>query len=142
MSLPTQAEYESREAQMLYAQIAATSKKSGAERKEAKADWLELLGQPERLQERAEWLLGGSYGYGSWKRAQAILAAKRGNRTAQLGLLLAPLECGCSPVAARQVFMAAPESVQNAATAALMNALLEVARVQAEEAAAQTVSAP
>ena len=44
------------------------------------------------LSERAGWLLAGNYGKGAYDEAWRIVKAKRGNRTAALGQLLAAME--------------------------------------------------
>jgi hypothetical protein len=94
-TIPTQAEYEAREARDLARKLAEIDAAPLSERKEAKAEYASALTDPELIQERCEWLLNGSYGFGACKAAARIQAQQRGNKAAALGLLVAALDWNC-----------------------------------------------
>lgn len=64
-------------------------------RKEAQADVLELMVEPEEVAIRLTWMLDGNYGYAEQYRLMDIRNNKRCNRSAQAMQLLAYSECQC-----------------------------------------------
>ena len=103
--IPTQAEYEEREAVDLRRKLAEVERAPLADRKAAAADYARTLAEnPDIVAERVDWLIQGSYGYGSYRAALRILADKQSNRAAQLGQMIAALEWQCPNARARQVY--------------------------------------
>lgn len=103
--IPTQKEYEEREAADLRRKLAEVEAAPLADRRAAAADYARTLTEnPDIVAERVDWLLLGSYGYGSYRAARRILADKRTNRVAQLGQMIAALEWLCPNARARQAY--------------------------------------
>ena len=103
--IPTQREYEEREAADLRRKLTEIERAPLAERREAAAAYTEALSQyPEVVAERVEWLINGSYGYGAHAAARRILADTHSNRAAQLGQLTAALEWLCPNARARTAY--------------------------------------
>lgn len=92
----------------------------------ARDSYRALLISPETLQQRAEALVSGEYGY-----AAAFEAAKhrlprttqRGSRPVALATLLAAYECGCPAAEASQVWGELSRKQQGLAASALTRAL-------------------
>jgi hypothetical protein len=115
--METQREYETRELRSLAAQLAACVNAPLADRKEAQAEWRKALVEaPDMIAERVGWLIEGCYGFGAYLRAQESLKS-RGNRPAQLALLLAPLDFQCPQAMARAAFASITEEQQERVTA-------------------------
>lgn len=122
--LMDQAAYEKRERELHLAHISRVESAPLADRKAGNADYLELLSDPARLQERAEWLLEGCYGKGAHMAAQAIRnQSKRANRAAAFGQLLAALECGCPADYARRAWLVLPTDLRAKVDEILLRAL-------------------
>lgn len=121
-----QNEYERNERAMLARQLQDVERAPLADRQAARADYAELLAAPDILGERAAWLFAGHYGYGPMVRAREI-ASSRGNRAAQLGVLLAALECQGPAGFAAQAWKALSADQQEAVNAAIVGAIEEEA---------------
>lgn len=94
-ALPTQAQYEMNEAKLLQAQLLRVEKAPLSERQEARTDYQDMMATtPNLIADRIGWILEGNYGFGAMKKAESILAS-RGNKIAQLSMLLASLEFSC-----------------------------------------------
>lgn len=103
--IPTQREYEEREAADLRRKLAEVEAAPLSDRRKAAAEYAAALAEhPEIVAERVDWLLAGSYGYGSYRAALRILADKQSNRPAQLAQLIAALEWGCSSRHCREAY--------------------------------------
>lgn len=96
-SIPTQEEYEQREARELQRQLRETDR-NPSRCADCEHFREQLAFDPERIAERIGWLLDGSYGYGAMQAAQRVLAKRRGNRVAWLVQTIGALEWRC-PVA-------------------------------------------
>ena len=96
-TMPSQQEYEAREAQEFHKQLNEVEKAPLAERKEAAQAFYEAMAHdPAVVGERVGWLIAGNYGYGSMKAAERILAmSKRANKAASLTHAVAALEWRC-----------------------------------------------
>jgi hypothetical protein len=93
--------YKANEARRLNAQLADVEGASLADRREARADFADLLTTPDILVVRVRWLFDGNYGFGAMMRAREIIA-RRGNQIAAISQLIAALECFCPAAFARQ----------------------------------------
>jgi hypothetical protein len=103
--IPTQREYEDREAQMFYKQLEGVEKAPLAERKEAATEWgAALQSHPKTVAERVGWLLAGNYGYGSYVKARQVACSPRMNRVASLAQMIAALEWQAPSAMARSQF--------------------------------------
>lgn len=105
MTVPSQQEYEANEARMFHRDLAEIERTPLNERKEAAAEFAEALRErPERVAERVGWLLGGNYGFGSYKAARDVLKRPRANRAAWLVQTIASLEWRCPQRAAAKAW--------------------------------------
>jgi hypothetical protein len=96
-SIPSQSEYEAREARELETTLSRVEKAPLADRKEAARDYYEVMANdPARVAERIGWLFDGNYGYGAMMKAKRILAAPRMNRAAALSQIVAALDHQCA----------------------------------------------
>lgn len=103
--IPSQKEYEEREAADLRRKLYEVESAPLTDRRAAAVDYLKALRQnPEIVAERIDWLIAGSYGYGSYQAALKVLADKRSNRAAILNQMIAALEWGCSNAHAREAY--------------------------------------
>ena len=94
-AIPSQADYERREAQEFQRQLRRAEEDSLPEHREACAEFLEAMReQPDLIAERLEWLFDGSYGFGAQQAARRVLTS-RGNRVAWLVQTLAAIEWRC-----------------------------------------------
>lgn len=116
-------EYESRELAAWRKQISDLEHAPLAERREAKALWLEALRAPRLLRERAEWLMAGSYGAGPLIDVNASLARRRVNHIAYVAQALAAAEWMCPPREARIAYSALTPAEQVAANEAILAAI-------------------
>ena len=124
MSIPTQREYEAQQARLLGAQLHAVDTAPLAERREAREAYREAMAETHAIiGERVEWLIEGCYGYGACDAAARILAAKRGNKVAQLGALVAALEWRCPAKFANQAWNTLTPKQQAAVTRAIVRAM-------------------
>ncbi len=118
-------EYESRERSMLFAQLSRNDIAPLSDRKEAGADTLELMRDPERVQRNLEWCLAGHYGFGAMQAMQRIRDAKRGNRTAQAMQLLAGLDCFCPQTECIKAWKQLTDLQKTALDTAILSAFAE-----------------
>ena len=123
-AIPSQAEYEEREAREHRAAIFDVDHLPSHERRENAADWSRALRDPALIGERAGWLLAGNYGYGAMSAAQSIAAQRRGNRAAGIGILIAALEWRTSARMAREAYRALGRAERAAITAAITAAIV------------------
>ena len=91
--IPSQYEYELREATEARSRLAKLQRQPLADRKEAQASFFEAMrDQPELVAERVGWLLDGNYGYGEMILAKRILKSPRMNRSAALTQMIGAFE--------------------------------------------------
>src|SRR3990167_3089706 len=97
--IPSQHEYEQREAQEFHRHLTEVEKAPLTDRKEACANFLYAMQHnPDIIGERIGWLIDGNYGYGAMKAARRIAeAGGRTNKAAQLTHLVAAFEWKCPP---------------------------------------------
>lgn len=97
--MPSQSEYESREAQLHHKQLREVESAPLDERKEgASAFHRAMKHQPDIVAERVGWLLDGNYGYGSMKAAHRVAKASgRTNKVAQLTQMIGAREWRSPP---------------------------------------------
>ena len=99
--MPSNTEYELREAQEYQKQIRETEKAPLSERNEAASEFLDALRNPTLVAERIDWIIEGNYGYGAMQAAKRVLGqSARANKIAQLSQMVAALEWRCPPRAA------------------------------------------
>jgi len=95
--IPTQAEYEHREAVEFHRQLKDAEKGTLSERRHAAMQFAEHLAHdPALVAERIGWLVDGNYGYGAYKAAERVLAG-RGNKEAWLVQTIGALEWQVPP---------------------------------------------
>lgn len=93
MSTRSWDENDRREVDRWLREVESIERASLRERKEAAATFLkDLLESPDVIAERVGWLLDGSYGRGSYLKAQQVLESPRMNRVAALTLMTAQAE--------------------------------------------------
>lgn len=129
-TIPTQAEYEAREARMLQKQEERINSAPIADRRAAQNALIVAMRQPDLIQERAEWLLDGCYGFGACQRAARIQSQTRGNRQAALMQLLAIVEWQCPSEFARRGYNLLSAKEKRAVDRAVTNALMAHAAVE------------
>ncbi len=112
-------EYEYQERIRLNKQIRYIESAPIAERREARQDWTEAMKDPANVANRIDWLLDGSYGYGSYIVAREVLTRTRMNRVAFFAQLLAALEYRCPANFARAAWNRLSENEQKAVNAAI-----------------------
>ena len=101
-TVPSQAEYESRELREAQSKLGEVSRAPLADRKEAQAEFLAAMrDHPEIVAERVGWLLAGNYGYGSKLLADRVFSSPRMNRSAALTQMVAAFEWQCPEDMAR-----------------------------------------
>ena len=94
--IPSQEEYEAREARMAHQQLQDVEKAPLADRKEGAKNYLRAMSEdPALVAERISWLLDGNYGRGLMMKGKQIVQSPRMNRTAALGVLIAAAEWQC-----------------------------------------------
>lgn len=95
--VPSQHEYEMREARMYHAQVAEIEKAPLHERKAAAVEFHDAMRtEPSLVAERIGWLIDGNYGKGSYDAAKRVLAmSARANKVATLTQMIAQLEWQC-----------------------------------------------
>lgn len=103
--IPTQAEYEADEARRFHRDLNRVEAADRAEKQAGAVDWFDLLGDVDEVVVRVDWLLAGNYGFGAQQAALKIAANKRSNRAAQIGQIIAALECQCPQDMARREFL-------------------------------------
>jgi len=105
-------EYEINEARKLARQLAEVSDAPLSERREARKEMFEAMGEtPEVVAERVGWLLNGSYGWGACRMAKRIMDG-RGNKPAALVQLVGALEWRCPENFTREAWNGLKKSAQ------------------------------
>lgn len=120
--MSTQSEYERDEARRLQAQLDAVERAPLAERREGMQDWTNAMQCPHVIGERVEWIFNGTYGFGAMKHAERIRDG-RGNREAQLGMLVAALDHNCPRAFAAKAWKGLPAGLQRKVNAAIARAI-------------------
>ena len=93
MAIPSQAEYERREAAEARHHMAEIRRAPLRDRQEARAAFFEAMRDvPGVVADRIGWLLDGNYGYGSMMLAKNILHHRRMNRVAALTQMIGVFE--------------------------------------------------
>lgn len=132
--MESQEEYEARERQEHLRLVWALRGAPLAERKAARAEYLEAMrNERDIIAERLQWLFQGAYGKGSQLEAERIRANSRMNREAALGQLLAAVEWQCADSEARKAWAELTAEDQEAVTAILAEGLahyLDETRIQ------------
>jgi hypothetical protein len=125
-AIPTQAQYEAREARMLDAQLRQIEAQSLADRREARKGWLQRLRDPQWVAGNLAMMLDGSYGFGAHKHCETILANSR-PKAARIMLctLLAALDCNCPARFATDAWKALSDAEKAALDAALTKTIEE-----------------
>lgn len=102
MPIPSQAQYERREADEAHRRLLEIERAPLSDRKEAQAAFLEAMAEdPALVGERIGWLLEGNYGYGQMQMAKQVLAGGgRTNKRARLTHLIGAFEWQCPQVMA------------------------------------------
>ena len=96
------------------------------ERKDAQADYLTLLRDPETLQERVRWAVGGDYGQHSGYLIREAINDNRRNHHAMIGRVLALYECsGCTGRMGNDAWNKLSKAEQEAASAAIEAGIAE-----------------
>lgn len=124
-AIPTQAEYEDREARLYFKQLEAIEQAPLSERKEGQASFFDALQDPAHIAERVSWLFNGSYGWHSYKISRQIAANKRMNRVAALSQMVAALDHNCPVVFARQAYLKLRPDQQEAVNQAVQSEIEE-----------------
>jgi hypothetical protein len=78
--IPTHAEYEQRERQMVFAKLDEVKNAPLSDRREARKDFAKALRNPALVAERISWLIDGNYGYGLYIMARELLEACTNSR--------------------------------------------------------------
>jgi hypothetical protein len=90
---PSRHEYESYEIRKFLSEMQEVEKAPLSDRKESAAEWLQALkSHPKLIADRINWLLNGSYGFGSYKKSREIARNTRINRVSALAQMVAALE--------------------------------------------------
>ena len=122
--IPTQAEYEHREARMHAKHLDQIAKAPLADRRLARDRWARAIAEdPDLVGERAEWIFNGSYGYGACQAGKRIQTGTGRNKPAALGQLVAALEWMCPAPMAAAAWKQLTAKQQKAVNAALTKAL-------------------
>ncbi len=96
--METEREYAEREKRMFRKQVADTEKQSLSDRQEARREFAEIMADyPERVAERAEWILEGNYGFGAYTEAREVAVNRRMNRAAWFVSMVGALDHQCPP---------------------------------------------
>jgi hypothetical protein len=96
--------YDQREISEARALLTEIRKAPLADRRDARASFLNALRDPEIVGERLTWLINGSYGYGEMLLAKRVLQNPRMNRAAALTQLVAAFEWRCPEDFARDAW--------------------------------------
>jgi hypothetical protein len=96
------------------------------ERKDAQADYLTLLRDPETLQERTRWAIGGDYGYHGGYLIREAINNNRRNHHAMIGRVLGLYECsGCTGRMGADAWNKLNKAEQEVASAAIEAGIAE-----------------
>ena len=120
-------DYEMQEAIRHHNYILSLDRAPLAERKEAQANFLNLIADPSHTATLTEYLLNGDYGKGPYDICKRIAPNKRMNRAAAIAQLLAAYECRCSArntIAAWKQLTPAEQKTVNAAILAVIESKL------------------
>lgn len=99
--MDSQKEYEHRSLMEAVKHMQEIENASLSDRKEAQAEFLEAMKQPDLVAERLGWLFDGNYGYGEMMKARQVLSmGKNANKTAALNQLVGAFEWQCPPAMA------------------------------------------
>ena len=105
--MTTEHEYKDRELRLYFADIDRVEQAPLPDRKQAKYEWLaDMQINPQLVADRISWLIGGSYGQGSYIIAREVAKNTRMNRVSKLGQMIAALEWSCSASMARAAWNA------------------------------------
>lgn len=95
-AIPTQAEYEAREAKLHAAHLREIEEAPLRDRQDARESFRRAMVEaPEIVGERIGWMFQGAYGFGVCAAAKKILGEKRLNKVAALSQLVAAVEWMC-----------------------------------------------
>lgn len=122
MSIPTQAQYEQREAQ-LHARKMAGQKRTIAEARQTIEDIYQAMLNPDFVNRDLDLLLTGSYGYGPMLAAQQIAKNRRRNRGAGLMAILAAYDHNANRGDAAQAWKLLNTEQQAALDDAILSAI-------------------
>lgn len=96
--METEREYAEREKRMFRKQVADTEKQPLSDRQEARREFAEIMADyPDRVAERAEWILEGNYGFGAYTEAREVAVNRRMNRAAWFVSMVGALDHQCPP---------------------------------------------
>jgi hypothetical protein len=88
-------------------QLNALQRAPLADRREAKAEWLDAMRhEPQLVAERVRWLLDGCYGEEAYTAARQVMNSPRANAVAWLAIAIAAHEWDCAPREARAAWRA------------------------------------
>ena len=121
-TLQTTAQYETTERNAFRHQLIRIESLPLNERREGASDFAQSL-SPERMAERADWILNGSYGFGCQLVAKEIAASPRMNRAAWFGQVIAALDHNCPAAMARKAFLSLPTDKQDEINKAIISAI-------------------
>lgn len=119
MSIPTRKEYLANERRRYAAKCQEWAQAPLADRREARANYAEMLANPALLTERIGWIFEGNYGEIEMILAKEIINNKKCNRAARLSVMIAGLECFCPDREAQGVYKALDQAQRGAVDAAL-----------------------
>lgn len=115
----TISQYELNESLSLMATLQRVEKSPLADRNQGKDEYRTMMiAAPEIIKERIQWIIDGNYGYGAMKSAERSIQS-RGNKIAQLAILVAALEYGCPSRMAAEAFNSLSKDQQKAINAAI-----------------------
>lgn len=124
--IPTQKEYEDREAMEFIRQRNAPNELPRMERKETSAEFAkDMANDPALVATRVSWLLNGSYGYGSYQAARKVAANTHMTREAWMVQVIGAIEWQCREVDTRRAFNAMTKAQQKALTVAVLAEIAE-----------------
>ena len=136
--IPTQKEYEEREAREFLRQQSAPELLTKAEKSEARKEFAAAMAHtPALVADRVSWLLAGSYGYGSYQAARRVAVNVLMTREAWMVQIIGALEWQCSRAATRSAWKELTKAQQQALNAAVLAAIAEHLQEQADEAGHQ-----
>jgi len=120
----TNEEYETQMAREAHNRTMEIERAPLADRKTARADWLDAMRNPSLVAERIEWLLSGDYGYGQMVQARNVIAHPRMNREAALCQLVARYEWRCPARFAAEAWHQLTKDEQTSLTIAVTNVVI------------------
>jgi hypothetical protein len=130
MTIPSQAEYEAREAEAFQRQLRNAEQGTLAEKRAYARKWEEAIRtRPDLVAQRIGWLLAGNYGFGSYKAAERALTSPNIHHFVWFTCTIAALEWTTSRAVAR----AACDDLPAAERARLQRAIEGVLREHLRE---------